>query len=482
MNRTVLLLVFFGLLATYASMTPGAISGMGYTGELIKSGDSMLAIITGTARPSAIKWSRHGPLQVVLDLPFLALGRWIVSEDFTLSFEPVLLTALLVTFLFGWLRKLTSPGLAFLLAMAGAFATMLWPYAYIGLETSQSFFLILAGYLAFVCDPIHSYFRALLFGICCAIAVSAKATSIVLFPAIAYLIYIQFRDNWRRRIRFATVTAMTIGFIWALNVLGRGQYWAPLGGSFRNVRPFLIDSPFSYFVNIIGMFGAPNKGLFVFAPPLLLSVYALPKAWRAHRNVTVFALLAVGGVVGGFAILRFFADEVWGPRYLHSCVAPLLLIIGASRSRFSLRRDALLLPLMALGVAISFFGAIYYYGILHFAAMQTSQNTAEQLTGDPVLNQVRFNARLFAVWLKHPDAPVPWTPKHLWMYKRPPNVPPDKSIDLRTLAQPHCLVVRFWGVPRPLVLSMVYAVLLVFAMTGPLLLAGAGFLIWSLRT
>ena len=38
---------------------------------------------------------------------------------------------------------------------------------------------------------------------------------------------------------------------------------------------------------------------------------------------------------------RFFADEVW----------------GASRSRFSLRRDALLLPLMALGVTIPFFGA-----------------------------------------------------------------------------------------------------------------------------
>ena len=94
------------------------------------------------------------------------------------------------------------------------------------------------------------------------------------------------------------------------------------------------------------------------------------------------------------------------------------------------------------------------------------QNTAEQLTGDPVLNQVRFNARLFAVWLKHPDAPVPWTPKHLWMYKRPPDVPPDKSIDLRTLAQPHCLVVRFWGVPRPLGLSVIYAVLLVFAITG----------------
>ena len=58
-------------------------------------------------------------------------------------------------------------------------------------------------------------------------------------------------------------------------------------------------------------------------------------------------------MAGGFAFPRFFADEVWGP----------------SRSRFSLRRDALLLPRTALGVAISFSGAIYYYGILHFAVL-----------------------------------------------------------------------------------------------------------------
>lgn len=483
-RRALPLLVFAGLFAIYASLTPGAIAGMGYTGEEIQAGDSMLAIsraiVSGQPLP-AIKWSRHGPLPVILDLPFLELGRWFVSEDFTLSFEPVMFTALLVTLLFVWLRKLTSAGLAFLLAMAGAFGTMLWPYAYIGLETKQSFFLVLAGYLGLACSPIRSYSRALWFGIACAIGVSAKSTGIVLFPALAYLFYIQFRDSWRQRIRFAAVAATVIVVVWVFNSLGRAQFWGPLGGSFRNVRPFLIDSPFLYFANMIGMFGSPVKGLFLFAPPLLLSVYAIPKAWRAHRNVTAFALLAVGGVVFGFAFFRFFADEVWGPRYLHCCVAPLLLIIGASRTRFSLRRDALLIPLTALGIAISFLGAIYYYGVLHVAATRTSQNSAEELVGDPALNQVRFNALLFGVWLKHPAAPVPWTPTHLWMYKRPPDLPPDKSIDLRDYAHPSSLLVRFWGVPRPRILSIICALLLAGAILGPLLLAGASYLIWFQR-
>jgi hypothetical protein len=389
-----------------------------------------------------------------------------------------LLTALLVTLLFIWLRKITSAGLAFLLAIAGGFGTMLWPYAYIGLETTQSFFLILGGYLALMRGPIRSYTQALLFGLCCAVAVSAKSTGIVLFPAVLFLLYLQFRAKRRG---LAAVALGSIALIWTANAICRTQYWTALGGAFRNVRPLLIDSPFLFFANVIGMFGSPNKGLFIFAPPLLFSVYAVPKAWRAHRDITTFALLAVGGVVAGFAFLRFFADETWGPRYLHSCVAPLLLVIGASRRRFSLRRDALLVPLTALGIGVSFFGTLYYYGILHRAAVETGQNTAEQLNGDPVLNQVRFNARLFAVWLKHSPAQVSWTPRHLWIYSRPPELPPDKNVDLNRFSQPQAFIVRHWGVPRPAPLSVVFAVLIGFAVIGPLLLTAAGILIWTGR-
>ncbi len=485
MNRLLPLLVFFGLFATYASMTPGAIAGMGYTGEEMNAGDSLLdagqAIISGRSIPP-IKWSRHGPVPVILDLPFLALGRGMISEDFALSFSPVLLTALLVSVLFAWLRKLTSPGRAFLLAMAGGFGTMLWPYAFIGLETKQSLFAILAGYLVFECDPVRSYSRALLLGICCALAVSVKSTGVVLFPAIAYLVYREFHEDWRRRIRFAAVTAGVIVLVWVLSAAGRERFWVALGGSLKYVRPLLIDSVFLYFTNLIGMFGSPAKGLFVYAPPLLLSIYAIPRAWRAHRDVTAFALLAAGGVCCGFAMFRYFADEVWGPRYMHSCVAPLLLIIGAGRARFSPRRDALLLPLLAMGAAISFFGAIYYYGVRHGAATRTDQNSAQQLMSDPVLNEVRFNARLFGVWLSHPAAPVLWPPPRLWMYARPAGLPPRKTVDLRELARPQALLIRLWGIRRTGRLTVVYDLLLAAAAVGPLLLAAAAFLVIAQRS
>jgi hypothetical protein len=68
-----------------------------------------------------------------------------VSPDFMLSFQAVLLTTGIVTVPYFWLRKLCSPKVRLLLTFTGAFGTMLWPYAYISLETKLLFFLLLAG-------------------------------------------------------------------------------------------------------------------------------------------------------------------------------------------------------------------------------------------------------------------------------------------------------------------------------------------------
>lgn len=116
-----------------------------------------------------------------------------------LSFEPCLLTAALVTLLFLWLRKICTLGMSLFLALTAAFGTILWQYAYIGLEPKQSFFLFLAGYLAQADGKIDRSPRLLLFGFSCGLASSLKTTRITLWPVIAYLIYFQFGDNWRAR-------------------------------------------------------------------------------------------------------------------------------------------------------------------------------------------------------------------------------------------------------------------------------------------
>jgi len=190
-HRTAALL-FVTLFALYLAMSPVTTGGRGYIGEEIDSGTRTMAIFNawwkGRPVPEMI-WARHGLVPVLFDIPFIKLGKFVVSPDFAMSLSPIFFTAALLTVLYLWLRKLTSPAMSLLLAMTGAFATMLWPYAYIGLETKQSFFVLLAGYLGLANGRIRTWPRLILFATVCGLAMTVKSTGIVLWPAFAFLIY-----------------------------------------------------------------------------------------------------------------------------------------------------------------------------------------------------------------------------------------------------------------------------------------------------
>jgi hypothetical protein len=473
-QRTALIL-FFGLATTYICLSSGSIAGQGYTAEEMDSGLRMLAVTTawmkGHHPVPPMEWSRHGPLPVLLDLPFLKLGKRMVSPDFMLSFQPGLLTAGLVTLLFLWIRKLCSPGMSLFLTLTAAFGTMLWPYVYISLETKQSFFVFLAGYLALADGKICRWPRVLLFATACGLALSVKMTGIILWPVIAYLIYVQFGDRWRERRSQLLVAILIIGTIWALSHWGTNQYWRTRDAA-GHLGAWVIDTWLQYFINMIGIFGSPTKGLLVYCPILLASLVAVPRAFRSHRQLAIFAVLITTCTIGFTSILINPGADGWGPRYLHATVAPLILCIGAAWPTFSWRRNAPLVVLSVIGLAISVLGAFYYYGVRDFAMKATDQNTVEWEDGDLVWNPITFHARLFRVWLHASgSAPVLWTPKHTWQWTAPPDAKPWKSIDLRDYCQPQSFMVRFWHAPKNGIVLRIFATYVSSLVLGVLMLA-----------
>jgi hypothetical protein len=108
--QRVVVCLFIGLAGLYASLSPGSMTGMGYSPEEIASADCMLtkldALRKDVPAPPMV-WSRHGPLAALFDIPFVAAGKFIVSPDFIMSFEPILWTSALLVLLFVWLRKVT---------------------------------------------------------------------------------------------------------------------------------------------------------------------------------------------------------------------------------------------------------------------------------------------------------------------------------------------------------------------------------------
>jgi hypothetical protein len=374
----------------------------------------------------------------------IAIGKFklLPSPDFALSLEPILSTAALMIILFLWLRKICSPGISLSLTLAGAFGTMLWPYTYIGLETKQSLFVFLAGYLALANGEITGWRRTLSFAVACGIAVSLKSTGPILCPAIGYLIYVQFRNSRSNRMPKIETILLVIAACWLTGMFTRQLYWDPRGGNFNNINGWWIESPIQLMTNAIGIFGSPTKGIFVFAPILIASIFAIPQALRKQRDATIFALLIVSSIIGFYSLFIHPADEVWGSRYMHIVIAPLLVCVGAAWPKFEWRRHVPILVLAGAGVVVSFLGSLFYYGARLSAMEEARQHTMEWITGDTAWNEAVFSARLFQIWRKGITNPLRWTPKHIWVWDPPANNPGWESVDLEKQARPQSILLK----------------------------------------
>jgi hypothetical protein len=446
-SRRHIALFFAGVALLYLSLSPFSIAGQGYALEEMTACRQLL-----DGAPS-VDWPRHGGVGLLFQCPFLAASRALPGssahrEDRFLSTQPVLATAAIATILFVWCSRLSGSVLGgYALALLAGFATMLWPYAYIGLETTQALFLLLTGFLALGPPPARKWRHALALGACAAVAVTAKSNGVMLIPAVGYLLF-----AYRSRQPSGGAPAALAASLAAAALLGnsvlREAAWVRFGGSAAFLGPLLTDSVLSPPFNLLAFFGSPNKGLVVYAPLAVLGLLALPRAWAAERSVAIFAGLSIGGLALGFSLLEVWSDETWGPRYLHSGIGPLVLCLAAAwrGESLPLRRAAPLLAAAVLGFFVSLLGALFYYGALYGVATGTAPLTVRVLQGDFTWNHVRFNARLFDAWVRNlrgrATEPVHLSPPRSFDFSDPTSAPAWRAVDLRPRARPQPLLLR----------------------------------------
>ncbi len=121
---------------------------------------------------------------------------------------------------------------------------------------------------------------------------------------------------------------------------------------------------------IAGLYGfvlSSGKSLFLYSPPLILTILGIGTAWRRRRAETAFFLSVIAVVMLFNAKFRHWhADYCWGPRHLVG-IMPLFLLIAhpwieevVTRGRASLRRAALI-ALFSSGIAVQLLGASIYW-------------------------------------------------------------------------------------------------------------------------
>lgn len=448
-------LLGIGVGLTYLSLTPGVFYSMGYVLEEITAARAILAKLgLESAVEDTFAWPRHGLLGLVAHMPFLILGRLLeeftgITQELVVALEPIILTTLLVVVVFLWSVRLTGErSRALSLALIAAFCTMIWPYAYIGLELQQSLFLLLAAWLAIGRDPGLRWRDVLFFAFCCGMAVSVKSTALFLVPAVAFLLLHFFAKNRPgRALQLAAAVGLVIGML-GLNAWTRSGYWNAGGGTRGFLDEWMVVDALAWALNGIALLGAPGKGLIVYAPVALIAASRIPLAWEVRRDIVIFAILTLAGLVSGFALFDIWSEETWGPRYLHSAIAPLLMIVAASplSPKATLLDRAPLFVTACLGFIISFLGAIYSYGAVHLVALDAGRSTLETIQTDPAWNHVKFNARLLRVWVTTPgDHHAVWTPGPTWYYEKPEWAAEPKALYLTGYSTPQPMLVRRWG-------------------------------------
>ena len=287
-------------------------------------------------------------LQSAIHVPGAALQRriaerwpsyWQITWRFTSHLAPTLLGTLSCVLFFGLCRRLGMrpiPTAASTLALA--FATSVWVYSrYPYSETLQ--LACFTGFFAKLLDVHESptWRQSVLLGVWAGLLVNAKPVFLLSGIGAGLFLMWELRRNWRALALVALVSvasAFPFGAAYLYyNYLRWGSiystgYGLAFAGSGVSSAPvgILHESPL---VGLYGMFLSPGKSVFLYCPPLLVALYGFFRFTKRFRYVVLAMVLTVMPVLYLHAqMISWAGDYAWGPRYMTSALAVLLLPAG----------------------------------------------------------------------------------------------------------------------------------------------------------
>lgn len=309
----------------------------------------MWDLMWGTYRGNVVDiFNRYGPVQSLLALPFLGVGRilsrlvevelrefvvqWVVTwqSSFVVATTAVLMRWIVI-------RLKYSVTVANLLMLVYAFGSMATVYSRTFFsDTTVAMWLLIGAIPLIVYGPYTPRMKVLM-GICGISLVLAVATKIVVAPAVmiwvAAIFFMIWRDRDWTKLRY-WVIGMIIGAICYVsfnvllynNIFGRVAVRGYAGGS-------LTSDVTVIWQGLYGLYFSWKKSIFIYTPFALIWPFGI--LWRRLPArlfwPTVFVIIMVSLIHAAFvegAQLSWPGGGSWGPRYL-GIVLPLILLSTA---------------------------------------------------------------------------------------------------------------------------------------------------------
>jgi hypothetical protein len=202
-------------------------------------------------------------------------------------------------------------------------ASITWPYASIGMDTTGMLSLLLTLTGVVYATP-ESAWPWVLAGAGAGMAVAVKLYELLPVLLMLTLLWRPLSTSTRER-RIRLLLALAIPFLLWMIAVGWFNWFRE--GSIFAFRPGTTSllATQAAPLNVLGYFVSPGKGLLFYSPLTVLGILGLVKLWKSDRHL---AAVIVGAVATGtvfVAINVYWTDETWGPRYLVP-VAWLLLL------------------------------------------------------------------------------------------------------------------------------------------------------------
>lgn len=254
-----------------------------------------------------------------------------------------------------------EPRLALGLALVFGFATVHLPIHGGGLFTHNAVIPVLLAALLLLVHRDGRY--AASSAIPLAVAFATRPTCAPVIAALS--LYVAFE----RRAALPAFLVLGVGLAFAFIGWSAWMYGEPLPPYYTRYdhTSAYVLSATRFAQGLVGHLVSPNRGVFVFSPILLLSVYGMVAAWTSpDRHAPLYRALAVAVVVYWVTISliarKWWAGWSFGPRHVVE-IFPLLVIllvpaIQAMRT-WSRRARVTLAPFAAAALAWSLFVAIH---------------------------------------------------------------------------------------------------------------------------
>jgi hypothetical protein len=303
--------------------------------------------------------ARHKP-----PIPMEGLGGFVIINTME-KLSAALVAALSVGILYLALLRVVSVRASLILAALDAFGSTTWVISSQSLWRHGLSELALAGALWALVRPAAS--RDYGFWVGLALAVAASNNVIYAIPALIFLVYFarsQRRHLWGYCLPLVVLGIATIVYNWHFFHHLLGPYPSALPAS--QVRRFgrgpEVHLP--WWGGAVGLLASPNRGLLIFIPWTLFSIWGAARAWK--RNTLGWEAYLVPSALGIY-LLHTEYGEWWGgvcfgPRYLTDVLPFLVFFLVAVWSDLNTRK--LLRGIFVLAAVVSVWvevvGAFYY--------------------------------------------------------------------------------------------------------------------------